>query len=97
MKTIDRYEGCLPEIAEALRAGLVCQEVWVWNNGVRMATQVDIVDYIAGRSCPYRSPHLEWKNVSLTDPRIPAKPVWTYPDAGPDTPVDTPVWCRHLA
>jgi hypothetical protein len=96
MRTSDRYEGCLPEIAEALKAKLICHDVWVWDDDVAEAVQHTIVTYFPAPEWSYlNSEYIGFTHASLTDPRIPAKPAWTYPLASDDTPIDAPVWARN--
>jgi hypothetical protein len=95
MRTSDRYDGCLPEIAEALKAGLVCHDVWLWDNDIVEADQHTIVEYYPTGKWRYLNAYLDgYTSASLTDPRIPAKPAWTYPRVDADTPIDAPVWAR---
>jgi hypothetical protein len=96
MRTSDRYEGCLPEIAKALKAGLICHDVWVWDDDdVAEAVQHTIIEYYSAGKWRYLNVYLDgYTHASLTDPRIPAKPAWAYPLACADTPVDALVWVR---
>lgn len=73
MKTRDKYEGCVPEIAEALKQGLQV-EAWVWDAFEDMVSLKWVTDYNAYRAYPYITIEVPYMSASLTDPRKPAKP-----------------------